>query len=73
MTDFERSMAALDEAIATIHTREIPPEMLDLAEEALAAMDARRDEDVTVWAQRLAASLCADAERDPPTTLRREP
>jgi hypothetical protein len=33
------------------------PEMLELARKALAAIEARKDEDVYVWAKRLAESV----------------
>lgn len=63
--EFERDMQRLDEMIATIHTREIPPDMLALAEKALASLDARRDEDVGEWAERLAQQAVEMEARDP--------
>ena len=63
--NFDRDMARLDEMLATIHTREIPPDMLALAEEAVAALDARRGEDVKAWAARLAQQAVEMEARDP--------
>lgn len=55
--EFERDMARLDWMIANVHTLEIPPDMLVLAEQALASLDARKDEDVKTWAAGLAQSM----------------
>lgn len=63
--EFERDMEHLDWMIANVQTLEIPPHLLVLAEEALAALDARRDEDVHEWASRLAQQAVEMEARDP--------